>query len=43
MSLFTSDLYRNFGVGFAAGALVVAMNSGSAILDAVPNLIGSIL
>ncbi len=43
MSLFNSDLYRNFGVGFAAGALLVAMTSGSAIFDAVPQLLGTFL
>ena len=43
MSLFTSDLARNFGVGFAAGALIVAFTSGHAMLDAVPQLLATIL
>ena len=43
MSLFTSDLARNFGVGFAAGALIVALNSGRAMLDTVPQFLATIL
>ncbi len=42
MTLFTPDLYRNFGFGFFAGAVLVALNSGALVLDAVPQLIASI-
>lgn len=38
MTLFTPDLYRNFGIGFAAGAIVVAFSNGAALLTAVPAL-----
>ena len=43
MTLFTSDLARNFGVGFAAGALIVALTSGQAILGTVPQFMATIL
>ncbi|MDP4573871.1 hypothetical protein Q9K02_01800 [Qipengyuania sp. G39] len=42
MQLFTPDLYRNFGIGFAAGALAIAIASGGEILAVVPQLVASI-
>lgn len=42
MKLFTADLYRNFGIGFVAGAIVLAVNNGE-IFAAVPQLVASIL
>ena len=41
MKLFTPDLYRNFGIGFAAGALTLVFNNGE-ILSTVPQLVASI-
>ena len=43
MSLFTPDLYRNFGIGFGLGAVAVLVTSGSDFLAAVPQLIASVL
>lgn len=42
MKLFTPDLYRNLGVGFAAGAVVAAMSNGGALIAAVPQLLATI-
>ena len=42
MSLFTPDLYRNFGIGFGVGALAVLLFNGTDILSAVPQLVASI-
>ena len=42
MSLFAPDLYRNFGIGFGAGAIAVVLASGGDMLAAVPQLIASI-
>ncbi|MBX7501338.1 hypothetical protein K3181_07780 [Qipengyuania sp. YG27] len=42
MSLFTPDLYRNFGIGFGAGAIAVLIANGGEILGAVPQLIAAI-
>lgn len=39
MSLFTPDLYRNFGIGFLAGALVVGFTSGGDILNALSSIV----
>lgn len=41
MELFTPDLYRNFGIGFAAGALALVI-SNVEILGAVPKMIAAI-
>lgn len=38
MNLFTPDLYRNFAIGFVAGALVIAASNGEALLAAIPAL-----
>lgn len=43
MSLFTPDLYRNFGIGFGVGAVAVFLTNGSEWLAAVPQLVASIL
>jgi len=43
MTLFTSDLARNFGVGFAAGALLVAYTSGHAVMDAIPQFLATLI
>lgn len=43
MSLFTPDLYRNFGIGFGLGAVAVLLSNGSDFLSAVPQLVASIL
>lgn len=43
MALFTSDLYRNFGIGFGLGAVAVLLSNGSDFLSAVPQLVASIL
>ena len=43
MSLFTPDLYRNFGIGFGVGAVAVLLTNGSEWLAAVPQLVASIL
>lgn len=42
MSLFTPDLYRNFGIGFGAGAIAVVLAGGGDLLAAVPQLIASV-
>ncbi len=42
MTLFTPDLYRNFGIGFVAGAIAVIAANGGEIFAAVPQLIASI-
>lgn len=42
MQLFTPDLYRNFGIGFAAGAFAIVIAGGGEILAAVPQLVASI-
>ncbi len=42
MKLFTPELYRNFGIGFAAGAVVAAMANGGALLAAVPQFLATI-
>ncbi|WP_370190119.1 hypothetical protein [Qipengyuania sp.] len=42
MSLFTPDLYRNFGIGFGAGAIAVVLSNSGEILGAVPQLIAAI-
>ncbi|WP_279350976.1 hypothetical protein [Erythrobacter litoralis] len=42
MTLFTSDLARNFGVGFAAGTLLVAFTSGKVVFDAVPQFLATL-
>ena len=39
MSLFTPDLYRNFGIGFLAGAVIVAFSNGGEIVSAVAAII----
>jgi len=36
MNLFKTDLFRNFAIGFAAGAVIVA-------LQATPDIFGAIL
>lgn len=42
MSLFTPDLYRNFGIGFGVGALAILLSNGGDILSAVPQLVATI-
>ena len=42
MTLFTPGLYRNFGIGFGAGAIAVLLTSGGEIFAAVPQLIAAI-
>ena len=42
MSLFTPDLYRNFGIGFGAGALAILLINGTDLIEAVPQLVASI-
>ena len=42
MKLFGPDLYRNFGIGFAAGALAIVVAGGGEILAGVPQLIAAI-
>ena len=32
MSLFTPDLYRNFGIGFGAGALAILLVNGTDLI-----------
>ena len=39
MTLFTPDLYRDFGLGFLAGAIIVAFSNGGEIASAVGALI----
>lgn len=39
MSLFTPDLYRNFGLGFLAGAIIVAFSNGAEIVSAVAAIV----
>lgn len=37
MRLFSSDLFRNFAIGFAIGAVIVAVHAGTnPLTDAVP-------
>jgi len=35
MRLFKTDLFRNFAIGFAAGAVLVALQASPDIIDAV--------
>ena len=42
MSLFPPDLYRNFGIGFGAGALAILLVNGTHLIEAVPQLVASI-
>ena len=43
MSLFTSDLYRNFAIGFAMGALAIGVQIGpDLIADSAMGAIASI-
>lgn len=42
MPLFTSDLYRNFGIGFAAGAVITMASQGGALIAAVPQFLASL-
>lgn len=35
MRLFKTDLFRNFAIGFAAGAVLVALQASPDIVDAV--------
>lgn len=39
MSLFTPDLYRNFGLGFLAGSIVIAFSNGAEIVTAIAAII----
>ena len=43
MSLFTPDLYRNFGIGFAVGAVLVGLQAGSYHWDSIAPAIAAIL
>lgn len=43
MTLFSSDLARNFGIGFGVGTMVVVLSKFDGILDVVPRLVASIL
>ena len=43
MTLFTPDLYRNFGIGFGVGAIAVLLMNTGEILSGVPQLIAAIL
>ncbi|WP_282099671.1 hypothetical protein [Qipengyuania qiaonensis] len=43
MTLFTPDLYRNFGIGFGVGAVAVVLFNSGDILSAVPQMIAAIL
>lgn len=42
MSLFTPDLYRNFAIGFGAGAIAILLANGGDFLAAVPQVVASI-
>jgi hypothetical protein len=35
MRLFKTELFRNFAIGFAAGAVLVALQAGSDIVGAI--------
>ena len=39
---FHPDLYRNFGIGFGAGALAILLVNGTDLIEAVPQLVASI-
>ena len=39
MNLFSSDLYRNFGLGFLAGSVIVAAANGTEIVSAIVAII----
>ena len=39
MSLFTPELYRNFGIGFLAGTFIVAFSNGGEIVSAIAAII----
>ena len=43
MKLFTTDLYRNFGIGFGIGALIAAGANGGALLAVVPEFLSTLL
>ena len=39
MGLFTSDLYRNFGIGFLAGTFIVAISNKGEIVSAIAAIV----
>ena len=39
MNLFSPDLYRNFGLGFLAGTLIVAASNGGELVTAIAAVI----
>ena len=39
MNLFSPDLYRNFGLGFLAGTLIVAVSNGGQLVTAIAAVI----
>ena len=39
MNLFSPDLYRNFGLGFLAGSVIVAAANGTEIVSAIVAII----
>ena len=39
MSLFTPELYRNFGIGFLAGTLMIALSNGGEIVGAIAGIV----
>ncbi len=43
MSLFTPDLYRNFAIGFGAGAIAILLTNGGGFLSSVPQLVAAIV
>jgi len=43
MMLFNSDLYRNFGIGFGLGVVLVILSKADGLLLAVPQMVASIL
>jgi len=43
MGLFSADLYRNFGIGFAIGAMLVVGQASSAHWGSIASAIAAIL
>ena len=39
MNIFSPDLYRNFGIGFLAGAIIVAFSNGGELISAVAAIV----
>lgn len=41
MNLFTGDLFRNFAIGFAVGALALVIGSGGGVFSFIPKALAA--